>query len=205
MLSVKQGGIKYHFWVFGITRPGIEPRSPEPLASTLTILPMARLLLDAIMGYYYCSWVVEFYTHWYIYIYIEREREREIVDWENPTRSEKINEKGDKAKHRKRIQINNSSKSSSECWTFCRSLWWNKDEILIWIRCLCFGLTSFSFIFHTHAHTHTHIYSERESERERERERERETVCGIFRQLSFFQTCFVKNCRQGFLKYFIDY
>ena len=24
MLSVKQGGIKYHFWVFGKTRPGIE-------------------------------------------------------------------------------------------------------------------------------------------------------------------------------------
>ena len=28
MLNVKQGGIKYHFWVFGMTRPGIEPRSP---------------------------------------------------------------------------------------------------------------------------------------------------------------------------------
>ena len=25
MLSVKQGGIKYHFWVFCITRPEIEP------------------------------------------------------------------------------------------------------------------------------------------------------------------------------------
>ena len=25
MLSVKQGGIKYHFWVFGMTRSGIEP------------------------------------------------------------------------------------------------------------------------------------------------------------------------------------
>ena len=36
MLSVKQGGIKYHFWVFGMTRPGIEPRSPGPLANTLT-------------------------------------------------------------------------------------------------------------------------------------------------------------------------
>ena len=22
MLSVKQGGIKYHFWVFGMSRPG---------------------------------------------------------------------------------------------------------------------------------------------------------------------------------------
>ena len=27
MLSVKQGGIKYHFWVFGMTRPGIEHRT----------------------------------------------------------------------------------------------------------------------------------------------------------------------------------
>ena len=29
------------FWVFGITRPGIEPRSPRPLARKLTILPMS--------------------------------------------------------------------------------------------------------------------------------------------------------------------
>ena len=34
MLSVKQRGIKYHFWVFGMTRPGIEPRFPGPLANT---------------------------------------------------------------------------------------------------------------------------------------------------------------------------
>ena len=45
MLSVKQGGIKYHFWVFGITRPGIEPRSPGPLANTLTIMPMSGITL----------------------------------------------------------------------------------------------------------------------------------------------------------------
>ena len=32
MLSVKQGGIKYHFWVFGMTWPGIEP---GPLANPL--------------------------------------------------------------------------------------------------------------------------------------------------------------------------
>ena len=43
MLSVKQGGIKYHFsWVFGMTRPGIEPQSPKPLANTLLIKPMAQ-------------------------------------------------------------------------------------------------------------------------------------------------------------------
>ena len=41
MLSVKQGSIKYHFWVFGMTRPGIEPRSYWPLVNTLTIMPMS--------------------------------------------------------------------------------------------------------------------------------------------------------------------
>ena len=40
MLSVKQGGIKYHFSVFGMTRPGIERRSPDPLENTLTIMAM---------------------------------------------------------------------------------------------------------------------------------------------------------------------
>ena len=33
-LNVKQGGINYHFLVFGITQSGIEPFSPEPLANT---------------------------------------------------------------------------------------------------------------------------------------------------------------------------
>ena len=27
------------FWVFGMTRPGIEPQYPEPLTDTLTIKP----------------------------------------------------------------------------------------------------------------------------------------------------------------------
>ena len=44
MLSVNQGGIKYHFWVFGMTRPGIEPRSPGSLANTLLIIPIAQLI-----------------------------------------------------------------------------------------------------------------------------------------------------------------
>ena len=45
MLSVKQGGIKYRFWVFGMTQPGIEPRSPRPLANTLTARPMSGSLI----------------------------------------------------------------------------------------------------------------------------------------------------------------
>ena len=39
MLSVKQGGIKYHFWVFGMIQPGIEPQSPDPLVNTQLIWP----------------------------------------------------------------------------------------------------------------------------------------------------------------------
>ena len=34
MLSVKQGGIKYYFLAFGMSQPGIEPRS-------LGLLPIA--------------------------------------------------------------------------------------------------------------------------------------------------------------------
>ena len=37
MLNVKQGDIKYQFWVVGMTRPGIEPRSLGPRANTLFI------------------------------------------------------------------------------------------------------------------------------------------------------------------------
>ena len=32
-LLIKQGWIKYHFWVFGMTRPGTESQSSEPLAN----------------------------------------------------------------------------------------------------------------------------------------------------------------------------
>ena len=34
------------FWVFGMTWPGIEPRSPAPLANILHIRPMARKFTD---------------------------------------------------------------------------------------------------------------------------------------------------------------
>ena len=34
------------FWVFGMTRPGIEPRSPGPLANTLLIRLMARYYVE---------------------------------------------------------------------------------------------------------------------------------------------------------------
>ena len=42
MLSVKQGGTNYNFWVFSMTWPGIEPLSPGPLANTLLIRSIAR-------------------------------------------------------------------------------------------------------------------------------------------------------------------
>ena len=39
---VKQGGMKYHFWIFGITQPGIEPRSPGPLVNNLHTWQMGQ-------------------------------------------------------------------------------------------------------------------------------------------------------------------
>ena len=44
MLSVKQVGIKYHFWVFGMTRPGIEPCSTGPLLIRQKLLTYAKLV-----------------------------------------------------------------------------------------------------------------------------------------------------------------
>ena len=40
MMTIKQGGVKYHFWVFGMTWLGIEPQSSGPLENTLLIRPM---------------------------------------------------------------------------------------------------------------------------------------------------------------------
>ena len=37
------------FWIFGMTQPGIEPWSPRPLANTLLIRPMARLLITKVI------------------------------------------------------------------------------------------------------------------------------------------------------------
>ena len=42
MLSVKQGGIKYHFLS---PQPGIEPWSPGPLANTLLIRPIIYIYI----------------------------------------------------------------------------------------------------------------------------------------------------------------
>ena len=40
MLNVKQAGIKYHFWVFGMSRRGIETVFPGSLAKTQLVRPM---------------------------------------------------------------------------------------------------------------------------------------------------------------------
>ena len=45
MMSARQGGFKYNLWVFGMTWPGIEPRSPVPFVNTLIIWPMAQLTM----------------------------------------------------------------------------------------------------------------------------------------------------------------
>ena len=44
MLSVKQADIKYHFKVFSMTQPGIEPRSPRPLANTKSSMVVRSLV-----------------------------------------------------------------------------------------------------------------------------------------------------------------
>ena len=43
LLSIKQESIKYHFFVIGLTRPGIEPMSFRPFMNILLIRPMAQL------------------------------------------------------------------------------------------------------------------------------------------------------------------
>ena len=45
MQSVKQEDIKYHFWVFAMNLPRIEPKSPRPLANTLPTWPKGQLLV----------------------------------------------------------------------------------------------------------------------------------------------------------------
>ena len=50
MLRLKQGGTQYHFWVFDMTRPGIEPRSPGPLTNTLPYRPMGSTTNSSILG-----------------------------------------------------------------------------------------------------------------------------------------------------------
>ena len=45
MMMIKQGGIKYHFLVFGMTRTGSEPLSPRLLENTLLIRPLLAILV----------------------------------------------------------------------------------------------------------------------------------------------------------------
>ena len=64
VLSVKQGGIKYHFWVIGITRPEIELRSLGPLANTLLISEHSTALNIFLWYLTYLSWI---YKLWEIF------------------------------------------------------------------------------------------------------------------------------------------
>ena len=40
MLIAKQIDIKYHFWIFGMTQPGIESRSPGVSVNNLPTSPV---------------------------------------------------------------------------------------------------------------------------------------------------------------------
>ena len=66
MLSVKQGGIKHSFWVFGRTQPEIEPRSPGPLANTL---PLSQWWLE-------CSLIV-----WETWVQSQVESYQRLKKW----------------------------------------------------------------------------------------------------------------------------
>ena len=48
------------FWVFGMTQPGIEPRSPGPLANTLTTMPMSGIKNMNIYIYIYIYMMEKF-------------------------------------------------------------------------------------------------------------------------------------------------
>ena len=54
MLSDKQGGIKYYFWIFGISWPGIEPRLSGPLVNTLLIRPMTNIKFEILGFHLFC-------------------------------------------------------------------------------------------------------------------------------------------------------
>ena len=63
LLSVKERGIKYHFKVFGMTRPGIELRSPGSLANTLSTGIISRYAL------LYIQVILLDYSKWSHHIY----------------------------------------------------------------------------------------------------------------------------------------
>ena len=52
MVSVKQEGIKYHFWVFGVTQPGIVLQSAGPFVKTQ---PTWSALFDKAVEYTNCT------------------------------------------------------------------------------------------------------------------------------------------------------
>ena len=68
-------------WVFGMTEPGIEPRSLGPLANTLTIMPMSGTYIRVYIYIYIYVYIYIYiytharthtHTHIYIYIYITK-------------------------------------------------------------------------------------------------------------------------------------
>ena len=87
MLCAKQAGVKYHFWLFGMTQPGIEPRSPGPLAKILIIMPVYIYIYIYIYIVAIEKGLRPASLYIYIYIYIPTEKNlsrfhltKEIVD-----------------------------------------------------------------------------------------------------------------------------
>ena len=62
------------FKVFGMTRPGIEPRSPGPLANTLLVyITLLSLLYCYYNNYYYYFYIYFNYYYYYYYYYYSLE------------------------------------------------------------------------------------------------------------------------------------
>ena len=59
-LTISKEASSCIFWVFGMTRPGIEPRSPGPLANTLTITLYIYIYVCVRVCVCVCVWWIEF-------------------------------------------------------------------------------------------------------------------------------------------------
>ena len=80
MLSVNQDRTKYHFSVFGMTRPGIEYWSPGPLANTL-LNRTIKVKVNSIKKIFSSEicWPISQNIINYIYIYIRKSKISQLI------------------------------------------------------------------------------------------------------------------------------
>ena len=87
MLSVKQRGIKYHFFVFGMTRPGTEPRSLGLMVNSVATEKMCSFIdptISAVLDQPYLvsnySDVYKLYVGDFLNIYFAKQRKLHGVE-----------------------------------------------------------------------------------------------------------------------------